>query len=345
MTASLSGTYTPAYNRDIPSINVELFSSNVFQVAEQKESRLMSLFPMRESLDGGQSKFIDILDDLEGHDISGAAETDDPPWSDPTAGGTQTGEIGAQNRYELTKWRYPTWQQRLLIPEEWRWAVPIERNDYRRINVDIDSQYVRKAAASFARRLDRIIYTALGENVTQYYKATTNTTSRSSETKALSDSQPDGTDSTIEDNSEGLTITKLMEADQRLTNREVPDTGRYIIATANQKRDLLNDAKIQSIDYNAVRALVNGEINTYMGFDFIWFGSKHSIITGTGSPVVRQCFACHSDAITIGMEEQMFQSVDTRTDYNYLKQIYMAISIGAIRMSEEHLVRIDCVES
>ena len=343
MTQSLAGTYASPFTGDVPSINLELFSSNVFQVAEQKVSKLFGVFNQRETIVGGQQVWIPILDDLEGHDIAGAAQTNTPPWTTITAGGVQTAEMAAGARYSQTRWRYPIWRQRVLFAEEWNWAVPRERNDPMRINVDIDSEYVKKASASLARRLDKIGITALTESVTEYQKTSAQTTTKTSTTKALTDTQDDGTTSLIDDSATGLTIDKIREAKLRFDNREVPEMGRVALIMSSQMDDLLDDSNFTSTDYNTVHALAQGGVDTYMGFRFIRFSTKHNLLTKTGN--VRSCIFAHVDALKYGVEEQMFTRVSERDDYNYLKQTYMALNVGAVRISENHVLQVDCIET
>lgn len=71
----------------------------------------------------------------------------------------------------------------------------------------------------------------------------------------------------------GLTIAKLIEARRLLLSFE-NEPGRepwYIAVNAAGLADLLNTTQVTSSDFNTVKALVQGELNTFLGFTFINF--------------------------------------------------------------------------
>jgi hypothetical protein len=83
----------------------------------------------------------------------------------------------------------------------------------------------------------------------------------------------------------GLTIAKLRAASLLLDESEVDaEEGaneRYWIGAAADKDSLLATTEVTSTDYNTVKALVDGKVDTYMGFKFVWFASKHIARTST----------------------------------------------------------------
>ena len=66
-----------------------------------------------------------------------------------------------------------------------------------------------------------------------------------------------------------LTAAKLREASAQLRGRGVRDKEMYVIHTAEDLQNMLSESTITSSDYANVKALVNGEIDTFMGFKFI----------------------------------------------------------------------------
>lgn len=66
----------------------------------------------------------------------------------------------------------------------------------------------------------------------------------------------------------GWNVTKIRAAKKFLDKRGVPATDRHIAVTADGLEDLLGETEVTSADYNGVRALVQGEVNTFMGFNF-----------------------------------------------------------------------------
>jgi hypothetical protein len=74
----------------------------------------------------------------------------------------------------------------------------------------------------------------------------------------------------------GLTIAKLRSAAALLDNGETDDggddaVGRFWVGGVTDKMSLLATTEVTSQDYNTVKALVDGKIDTFMGFQFKWF--------------------------------------------------------------------------
>ena len=97
-----------------------------------------------------------------------------------------------------------------------------------------------------------------------------------------------------------LSVDALLTAAEYLDDMGVPSEDRYVVVTPLGIRQLLNDNRIIDVDYNAIKALVNGEINTFMGFKFIKLG----FMTEGGLPkmmfdtkVGTTAYVFHKDAI------------------------------------------------
>ena len=68
---------------------------------------------------------------------------------------------------------------------------------------------------------------------------------------------------------DGLTIAKLRNAKEILDSADVdPSIPRYIAVGPKQISDLLGTTQVTSSDFNTVKALANGEVNSFLGFNF-----------------------------------------------------------------------------
>ena len=67
----------------------------------------------------------------------------------------------------------------------------------------------------------------------------------------------------------GMTVDALLELKEKLDDEEVETDGRCIVTSAAQLTVLLGLTEAQSSDFNTVKALVQGEIDTFVGFKFI----------------------------------------------------------------------------
>ena len=136
-----------------------------------------------------------------------------------------------------------------------------------------------------------------------------------------------------------MNIAKLREAAKILNQKNVPSDGRNIIIHANSLASMLEQTSVTSSDFNTVKALVQGEINQYMGFTFHVLGDR----TEGGLPIDgsndRTLFAFHRDAIGYA------EGIAPRTEINYVpeKTSYLVnalFSAGAIAIDVEGIVKI-----
>lgn len=140
----------------------------------------------------------------------------------------------------------------------------------------------------------------------------------------------------------GLTLAKMARAKFILDHNEVPQDGRYLVVTAKQINDLLvNVIEIKSSDYNEVKALVDGKINRFLGFEF----RMTELLTLVTATDVRTCLAYHKDGIALGIGQAEQAKIDIRPDLNHTVQIRTVMMIGATRKEEERVVLIYCDES
>ena len=104
--------------------------------------------------------------------------------------------------------------------------------------------------------------------------------------------------------------------------------------------DLLGEEELTSADYNTIRALVKGEINTFMGFTF----HRSQRLTVDASDI-RTCFAWAQDGLLLGLGADIHTRISERADKNYLTQVWCAMTIGATRMEEAKVVEVSCDET
>ena len=87
-----------------------------------------------------------------------------------------------------------------------------------------------------------------------------------------------------------------------------------------------------------MKALAQGEINSFVGFEFI----VTNRLTSDGTS--RQVIAWAQDGFTLGVGKDMSSRIDERADKSYSTQVYCSMSIGGTRMEEEKVVEIACNE-
>ncbi len=204
-------------------------------------------------------------------------------------------------------------------------AVPIDKEDKLKMLLDPMSDYVSTLRKAAGRQFDDTIIAAFfADAVTAKDKGSTVSYDANM---------------TIANASLGMTLAKVRAAKYELDSRDVPAEGRFIAHHAEQLYDLLGDTTLTSIDYNTVKALINGEVDTFLGFKFI-MTTRCTVTT-----LVRHCPYWHRDGLSLGVGQNPESKVDQRTDLSYLWQAYISMSVGAVRLQEEMVGKIDCLEA
>jgi len=103
----------------------------------------------------------------------------------------------------------------------------------------------------------------------------------------------------------GLSLASLIASSEALNDSGVPSGGRHIALTAAGLSLLLAKTEVQSSDFNNVKALVSGELNTFMGFTF------HVIETRTeGGLAAGTAIAWHDSAVGVAVGMEVSAKVD-----------------------------------
>jgi hypothetical protein len=200
-----------------------------------------------------------------------------------------------------------------------RWADLIDKADTVRTLIDPQSPYAMNAAWSAGRKMDSVIVTALFGTA---YAGEAGAT-----TVALPSAQK------IAAASAGLTIAKLIAAKEILEAADVDMENVTCAINPAGLTDLLGTTQITSADYNSVKALVAGQIDTFMGFKFVVTNKMTALKAGV--------YAKNAVALAIGAEPVV--RISERADKNYSTQVFVEMDIGATRVEDAGVVEISYV--
>ena len=217
--------------------------------------------------------------------------------------------------------------RRMVTLSDYEYADLIDDQDKVRLLVDPTSTYARAAAAAMGRAMDDVIISAaLGSAKTGKDGGTTTAF--------------DTSNNQIAAGAAGLTLAKLIEAKEILDSGDVdPSIPRYIAVSPKQISDLLNSTTVTSSDFNTVKALAMGEINSFVGFNFIV--TNRLGVDGSSN---RRVFAWAMDGIKAAIGKEPTARIDERADKSYATQIYYSMTLGATRMEEKKVVEVLCAE-
>jgi hypothetical protein len=199
--------------------------------------------------------------------------------------------------------------------QDWNAAEYSDIFNQAKVNFDERSELVKVVANAIGRRQDQLIINALA----------------ASSTSNVVTEDEGGTDT-------GLNVAKLRAAKKLLDKNNVPMDNRHIIIHANSLSNLLSETAVTSADFNTVRALVSGELNTFLGFTFHTLGDRDEGGLAIASSE-RKLWAFHRDAIGYA------EGIAPRTEINYVPEktswlVNALFSAGAVAIDAEGIVEV-----
>lgn len=283
----------------IPQSYVEQFSSFVQMLSEQRMSRLRRTVRMDTVV--GESAAIERMGGIDKPNQVTELHGDTPLNSTPHS-------------------------RRWLFIASYDVADLIDNTSQVRLLIDPQGRYVMRHAGTMGRGIDDTLIEALGGTAIEGKNKGTPV--------ALPAAQK------IASGTTGMTIQKLNEAKERLDAAEVDEFWeRYIVLTSRQLRELLEDDKVTSNDFNTVKALVRGELDEFLGFTFV---RSERLLKPAAD---RLCYAYAQPGVTLGIAAEPQSAVDPRPDKRRSMQVYTWGSWGAVRVEDEMVVEIACTEA
>ncbi len=213
-----------------------------------------------------------------------------------------------------------SFSQVTLTLQDWNAAEYSDIFSQAKVNFDERQELVQVVAAAVGRRQDQMIIDALVNSSTGLTVA-----------------------NSIGGSNTNLNMAKLRDAKRLLDKSNVPPDGRHIVIHANNLANLLSETSVTSSDFNSVKALVQGELNTFLGFTFHVIGDRSEGGLPIDGSSDRKVFAFHQQAIGYG------EGIAMRTEINYIPEktswlVNEVFSANAVAIDAEGIVQITCRE-
>lgn len=220
----------------------------------------------------------------------------------------------------------------------------IDKEDKVRLLIDPESAYSKNIAMALKRGQDDEVIGAMWSTAYAGHSGTVAIAWPNGNGES-NPAQPGGTVVAVNDwsygtgtGNSGLTVSKLISASVALDAAEGDEMEeRFILITAKQKGNLLATTEATSADYNTVRALYDGKIDTFMGFKFIH--SERLQVDANGYARVP---AWRKSALGLGIGKDITGYITQRPDKKLSWNPFAEETIGASRLEEAKLVEIKC---
>lgn len=211
----------------------------------------------------------------------------------------------------------PSLARRMGVMIDYHDARLLDRGDELKTISDPRSAYTVAAAQALGRQIDNVIIrAALGTAATGETGSTTVTNGNIILATASS-----------------MTLARVVAVKQQLDAVDVEPEDRYFVCTPAALDNLLNTTAATSSDFNTVKALVRGEIDTWMGFKWIMSTQLAAVSASTLIGIAYQ-----KNGICLGMASSPLVRTDERADLSYSWQLYYELNVGAVRLEENRVV-------
>lgn len=236
-------------------------------------------------------------------------------------------------------------------PHSRRWATPvpfegsdlIDKEDEVRTIADFESPYAVSFGWAAGRRQDlTILQAANGTAVTGRDGSGTQVLPVAQKI-AVDNHDGDVFGSSTPAGDVGLTVGKLNVTKEIMVNAGVqlddPMDELHCAVSGTQLKWLLRSAEIASADFNMIKALVNGDVDQFMGFKFHKFASDVLAVDGASDQLVI-CWA--KSGLWLNEPIPAIVRIDELPTKSYSTQIYMKIMTSAVRLDDAKVVEVAC---
>ncbi len=238
--------------------------------------------------------------------------------------------------------------KRSITMREYFHADLVDQEDKIKTLIDPEGEYSKSFRFAFSRKMDDVVIAAaLGSAYSGKQGAVSAVALPNSQKLAAFDGSGAA--------GVNLNLQTLIKLQEIFGLNEVDDGECFLALGSREKSHLLNITQVTNADYASIKALVRGEIDTFMGFKFIFVNRlptltatiAYSVTDGTVgagggvAPVgARRCIAWKRDGILMTTGIDVMTKITELPAKHYANQVYMKMQIGAARMEEEKVVEI-----
>lgn len=230
-----------------------------------------------------------------------------------------------------------THSRRQIKMREFRSTILLDTFDEVQVLIDPKGEYAKAVARRLMVNFDEVVADSFFADVK---------TGRSFGT-TVAFASDDGT--TISTGSTGMTYDKLLTAQENFINNNVgvdANEKLYLAIAAQQNTNMMKEEELTSGDFNRNNDFIRekGRIIQAAGFEILHFSGTQTPAIISKTSTTRDCIAFSSDAIEVGINQDITIQVDRRPDKNNLWQVQASMFLGATRVDGKKVQKIQCTE-
>jgi len=310
----------------IPTWFIDQFANTLYHVCQQKESKFGMAVRVEPVLNA-EDKAFDMMSSLSLEEKTG--RNVQTPTTDPTT------------------------QRRWVNTTPYHNAVLYDKDDDLNMIVDPTSDFVTAFRQAVNRKKDDIILAAFEASVTSGRRAGSSITwaNQDGDVKYTSTSggrtiPHDCSEGNCSSSDTGMTVEKVELIKEYMNMNDVDeDIPLWCAISPRQATQLFGQEEYVNIDYAQNKPLATGRVlRNWHGLNWI---VSTKIVAGSlndvdGDTSVYECWAWAQDGIILGVQDAVSVQISERSDLSYSQQVYVHMNMGAMRMDEDKVVKIEC---
>jgi hypothetical protein len=309
-------------SQQITTAFVKQYGANVFHLSQQKGSRLRNAVRVETVV--GDSRFFDRIGKAAAQ-VRTSRHADTPQMDTPHT-------------------------RRMVTLQDYEYADLVDQADKIKTLNDPINDYSMAAQWALGRSMDGVLIAgALGSSYGGVAGATPIVLPATQKLTAVASTA-----------GASLNVQALRRAQKILDGNDVDESEpRFFAFNAYQKESLLSATEVTSSDFNTIKALVMGQIDTFLGFKFIRteqltdrsgtlsFDTTAGTVGSGGGDAngYDQCIAWAKNGLLLALGADIKANISERADKSYSMQVYASMSIGGTRMEEEKVVEVLCKDT
>lgn len=315
---------------------VQEYQDNVVQLAQQKGSRFRSCVRLQPDITGINYYFERI----------GA-----------------TGGILKTSRHTPTPLISTPQSRRRVSMNTFTWGEAIDSDDKLKMLIDAESEYQKAAVMVFGRAMDDFIVDAA---LNAAYSGTDGQTSVAFPAGQIVSDAAIANLSAVaagSDDAGQMSPQRLLAVKKLFDVADVdPDEERFIAVSPIGIQSMLSNAVTISADYNTIKALAEGAVDTFSGFKFImsnrlplassapqgvfqrttYASAPWTSGNGVSATTDRLMFSWARSGIGLAMQEEAKTRIEEDPSLSFATRLYMEMVLGATRIEEARVVGVPC---
>lgn len=239
--------------------------------------------------------------------------------------------LGQAEATQKTSARTPTptsdlaWSRRVSLAATHHVGETVEQEDIVQMLVDPNSNVTSALAMAMKRKVDDIIIGAAtgaalqGDGTTVAFPA----------------------DQSIGNGTGVISLDTVYETQEKFMKNDIdPDESMVMVIGPTQQRKLLSFMEVTSGDYQNAKALATGVLPNWMGFTWI---VSNRLLAPTAGQI--DCLAFTKKALGMQVNRDITAKVSEDPTLSFAWRLYAFMTMGAVRVEDEHIVRIRLKDS